>query len=241
MCIQIIERYAICGCIHGQRDGNPCASIGMRGHSVKAQEVRVGLVCSLHFCGLDLQTKSLRHRKFTSRDKDDAVTKQAGDKRVERTELAAREKGESEQAFKRNIKDRSERSYTRFSRLKGQLSLIYDQRLLVDEEAEVSSPLLQRFPNPPQSYAIDNLDPSLGHVLRSLAQYMQGPWGIRLSNRHRGFILYRNSFYVRHFVQWVEDYFGVADTSTAIEFGTQLVKVGLISQLAECSHGLNAL
>ena len=48
MCIKIVERYAICRCIYYSHAIDACPAFGRRGHSIKTQDVLLGLTCSRH-------------------------------------------------------------------------------------------------------------------------------------------------------------------------------------------------
>ena len=48
MCIQIIERFAVCGCIYHKHAVDPCPAANQRGHGITIRQVQVGYACSLH-------------------------------------------------------------------------------------------------------------------------------------------------------------------------------------------------
>ena len=48
MCIQVIERYAVCRCIYRSSVIDVCPRYGAKGHDVKARDVLVNYTCSKH-------------------------------------------------------------------------------------------------------------------------------------------------------------------------------------------------
>jgi len=48
MCIQIVERYAVCRCLYYRHAVDPCAARGQRGHVVQERTVLVGYLCEQH-------------------------------------------------------------------------------------------------------------------------------------------------------------------------------------------------
>ena len=48
MCIQITERYAVCGCLYYKHAVDWCSAINTRGHTTQKKEVPVGNACSQH-------------------------------------------------------------------------------------------------------------------------------------------------------------------------------------------------
>ena len=48
MCIQVTERYAVCGCVHFKHAVDPCPKAGDEGHQVLHKDIAVGYVCSQH-------------------------------------------------------------------------------------------------------------------------------------------------------------------------------------------------
>ena len=48
MCIQVVERYAVCGCLYYKHAIDPCSAINTRGHSIQVKEVLVGYACNRH-------------------------------------------------------------------------------------------------------------------------------------------------------------------------------------------------
>lgn len=46
MCLQVIERYAGCGCVYYRHAVDPCAAYGDIGHVTESREVLVGFTCS---------------------------------------------------------------------------------------------------------------------------------------------------------------------------------------------------
>ena len=48
MCILVVERYAVCRCVHYSHAVDACAAYNRRGHEVKRREVLVGQSCSRH-------------------------------------------------------------------------------------------------------------------------------------------------------------------------------------------------
>jgi len=51
MCIQVIERYAVCRCIYYIHEVDRCALYGQRGHEVSERVVDVGYTCPDHSAG----------------------------------------------------------------------------------------------------------------------------------------------------------------------------------------------
>jgi hypothetical protein len=51
MCIQVIERYAVCRCIYYIHEVDQCALYGQRGHEVSERVVDVGYACPDHSAG----------------------------------------------------------------------------------------------------------------------------------------------------------------------------------------------
>ena len=49
MCLQVVEKYAICGCVYYKHAVDPCSSYGVRYHSPKIRSVSVGTnTCPRH-------------------------------------------------------------------------------------------------------------------------------------------------------------------------------------------------
>ncbi len=48
MCIKIVERYTVCGCIYYSHAVDACPAYGSRSHGVKTQQVLVGYSCTRH-------------------------------------------------------------------------------------------------------------------------------------------------------------------------------------------------
>jgi hypothetical protein len=48
MCIQVVERYAVCRCIYYIHEVDQCALYGQRGHEVSERIVDVGYACPDH-------------------------------------------------------------------------------------------------------------------------------------------------------------------------------------------------
>ena len=48
MCIRLVERYAVCGCLYHQHAVDPCAAANMPGHPIRIREVKVGFACGRH-------------------------------------------------------------------------------------------------------------------------------------------------------------------------------------------------
>ncbi|EGP90926.1 uncharacterized protein MYCGRDRAFT_32232 [Zymoseptoria tritici IPO323] len=48
MCIQIVERYAVCRCLYHRHAIDPCAARNQRGHVVQERIILVGYTCGLH-------------------------------------------------------------------------------------------------------------------------------------------------------------------------------------------------
>ncbi|KEQ61426.1 uncharacterized protein M437DRAFT_52058 [Aureobasidium melanogenum CBS 110374] len=48
MCIQVVERYAVCRCLYHRHSLDPCASYGSRSHGVTERVVLVGYKCPTH-------------------------------------------------------------------------------------------------------------------------------------------------------------------------------------------------
>ena len=48
MCLQIVEKYAVCGCLYHRHAVDPCPKANQRGHGISTREVRVGYACSRH-------------------------------------------------------------------------------------------------------------------------------------------------------------------------------------------------
>lgn len=46
MCYQVIERYAVCGCLYHKHAIDPCPQYGR--HSVQEKTVLVGYACNIH-------------------------------------------------------------------------------------------------------------------------------------------------------------------------------------------------
>ena len=51
MCIQLVEKYAACGCVYHIHAVDPCARANQRGHMVTKKEQLVGYACSRHSVG----------------------------------------------------------------------------------------------------------------------------------------------------------------------------------------------
>lgn len=48
MCIQVTERYAVCGCVYYTHAVDPCPKAGSKGHQVQKRNIKVGYICSVH-------------------------------------------------------------------------------------------------------------------------------------------------------------------------------------------------
>ena len=48
MCIQVIERYAVCKCLHHRHSVDPCERHGHRGHGATEKVILVGFICPRH-------------------------------------------------------------------------------------------------------------------------------------------------------------------------------------------------
>ena len=48
MCLLIVEKYAVCGCVYKKHDIDPCAAYGQRYHYPQVRDVLVGYACSPH-------------------------------------------------------------------------------------------------------------------------------------------------------------------------------------------------
>ncbi|CAC9892546.1 unnamed protein product [Aureobasidium pullulans] len=48
MCIQVVERYAVCRCIYHRHSLDPCAAYGSRSHGITERIVFVGYKCPSH-------------------------------------------------------------------------------------------------------------------------------------------------------------------------------------------------
>ena len=48
MCIQLVERYAGCGCLYFEHSVDPCSAINTLGHEIQVKEVPVGYTCNYH-------------------------------------------------------------------------------------------------------------------------------------------------------------------------------------------------
>lgn len=48
MCIQVIERYAVCRCLYYKHQVDACSNYRRRGHDVQTREVLVGYTCNKH-------------------------------------------------------------------------------------------------------------------------------------------------------------------------------------------------
>ncbi len=48
MCLQLVERYAVCGCVYHRHAVDQCAAANQRGHVVRVREIRVGYICPQH-------------------------------------------------------------------------------------------------------------------------------------------------------------------------------------------------
>ena len=48
MCIQVVERFSVCGCLYFKHAIDPCEFIGQVGHLVKEKHIPVGYACPQH-------------------------------------------------------------------------------------------------------------------------------------------------------------------------------------------------
>ena len=48
MCIQVVERYGICGCLYYKHQVDACPNYRKRGHDVRSSEVAIGYTCPKH-------------------------------------------------------------------------------------------------------------------------------------------------------------------------------------------------
>ena len=48
MCIQVIERYAVCRCLYYKHQVDACSNYRRRGHDVQTREILVGYTCPKH-------------------------------------------------------------------------------------------------------------------------------------------------------------------------------------------------
>ena len=48
MCYQIIEKFAVCGCLYCKHAVDPCARYGLRDHTVQERVILVGYTCPRH-------------------------------------------------------------------------------------------------------------------------------------------------------------------------------------------------
>ncbi|CAD0115200.1 unnamed protein product [Aureobasidium uvarum] len=48
MCIQVVERYAVCRCLYHRHSIDPCAAYGSRSHGITERVVFVGYKCPTH-------------------------------------------------------------------------------------------------------------------------------------------------------------------------------------------------
>jgi hypothetical protein len=48
MCIQVVERYAACGCLYHRHEIDPCALYGRSDHMVRESPIYVGYACPTH-------------------------------------------------------------------------------------------------------------------------------------------------------------------------------------------------
>ena len=48
MCIQLVERYAVCRCFYHRHAVDACPSYPRRGHTVTIREILVGYTCENH-------------------------------------------------------------------------------------------------------------------------------------------------------------------------------------------------
>ena len=60
MCIQLVERYAVCRCFYHRHATDACPSYRRRGHTVRVREILVGYTCPNH-SGTDSQ-QSREHK-----------------------------------------------------------------------------------------------------------------------------------------------------------------------------------
>lgn len=51
MCIRVVERYAVCGCVYFVHGVDQCGAYGRRGHGIEDRIVPVGHTCPLHATG----------------------------------------------------------------------------------------------------------------------------------------------------------------------------------------------
>ena len=56
MCIQVIERHAICKCRYYKHALDPCQRCGQRRHVTQVREVLVGYACAMHQFNNSLKT-----------------------------------------------------------------------------------------------------------------------------------------------------------------------------------------
>ena len=48
MCIQLVERYAGCGCLYYEHSVDPCSAINLLGHEICVKEIPIEYTCSYH-------------------------------------------------------------------------------------------------------------------------------------------------------------------------------------------------
>ncbi|OCL05223.1 hypothetical protein AOQ84DRAFT_323239 [Glonium stellatum] len=48
MCVQVVERYSVCGCLYHKHQIDTCLLYGKGGHAVQQKIVLVGYACSAH-------------------------------------------------------------------------------------------------------------------------------------------------------------------------------------------------
>ena len=63
MCIQVVERYSVCGCLYYSHQVDPCPSYSKRGHKIATREVLVRYACSKHSSSRLYRQSSARARR----------------------------------------------------------------------------------------------------------------------------------------------------------------------------------
>ncbi len=63
MCIQVVERYAVCGCLYYKHQVDACSNYRKRGHEVRTVEVLVGYSCPKHSSSTLYRQPSARARR----------------------------------------------------------------------------------------------------------------------------------------------------------------------------------
>ena len=63
MCIQLVERYAVCGCLYYRHQVDACPNSRKRGHDVRIREILVGYTCPNHSTTTLYRQPSARARR----------------------------------------------------------------------------------------------------------------------------------------------------------------------------------